>query len=435
MIAVYILLAIVILLFMILVHELGHYIAGKILKFKITEFSIGFGFPIFSKTNKKTGEKFSLRIFPLGGYCAFDGEDDDGENKSPTAFNNQKPWKRIIVLLGGVTMNFLTAIIFSWVLLSTVGYDVPQIQSFNSTTYSYVQVVEEGDDVVNEILSYTNPYQKGDVITHINGKKIDFAFGGNYVNMVNKQRVNAQEKYKGILKALTDEYLAEHPDLESVSVAEQNRLLGEFVKAELEKKEGSGLYTFEITVRHNSLHGKKSKINVVVCPVVEEYTVKNKEGVEEVKQRLNTYVGLESAEGQKSCTKPYVYNAWEGFCRCFEMAFGFAWVVLKSLWMLITFQIPITQMTGTIGTITTIATMASQSLSYLLIFIPLIAANLAIFNLLPIPSLDGAHVLFTIIEWIRGKPINRKVENMIHFVGLCVLLGFVIIIDILHFVL
>ena len=103
--------------------------------------------------------------------------------------------------------------------------------------------------------------------------------------------------------------------------------------------------------------------------------------------------------------------------------------------MLITFQIPITQMTGTVGTITTIATMASESLSYLLIFIPLIAANLAIFNLLPIPSLDGAHILFTIIEWIRGKPINRKVENMIHFVGLCVLLGFVVLIDILHFVL
>ena len=66
----YILLAIVILLFMVLVHELGHYIAGRILKFKITEFSIGFGKAIFQRTNKR-GEKISLRIFPLGGYCSF----------------------------------------------------------------------------------------------------------------------------------------------------------------------------------------------------------------------------------------------------------------------------------------------------------------------------------------------------------------------------
>ena len=407
MIAVYILLAIVILLFMILMHELGHYIAGKILKFKINEFSIGFGFPIFSKTNKKTGEKFSLRIFPLGGYCSFDGE--DGENdQSPTAFNKQKPWKRIIVLLGGVTMNFLTAIIFSWILLSTIGYDVPQIQRYSQ--------------------EYLNPYMEEDVITHINGEKIDFAFGGNYVTMVNEQRANAQKKYQ----AWIDEYYElyeEYPTQE-----ELNKYLNETTES------GNGnFYTFEMTVKRKAEEGQKVDLTIKVYPVIEfeEVTETAEDGSEVVtqKQQLYVFVGLESSEDETPCTVAYVYNAWEGFCRSFEMAFGWAWVVLKSLWMLITFQIPITQMTGTIGTITTIATMASQSLSYLLIFIPLIAANLAIFNILPIPSLDGAHIFFTIIEWIRGKPVNPKVENMIHFIGLCVLLGFVVIVDILHFVL
>lgn len=412
MIAVYILLAIVILLFMILVHELGHYIAGKILKFKINEFSIGFGPPIFSKTNKKTGEKFSLRIFPLGGYCSFDGEDGENDD-SPTAFSKQKPWKRIIVLLGGVTMNFLTAIIFSWVLLSTIGYDVPQIQRYSQ--------------------EYLNPYMEEDVITHINGEKIDFAFGGNYVTMVNEQRENAYREYQ----AWIDEYVkeanerGENPTEEELQNALDTYLAGE---------EGNeNYYTFEMTVKRKAEEGQKLDLTIKVYPVIEiqEVTENTEDGSEVVTQRqqLYVFVGLESSEGETPCTVAYVYNAWEGFCRSFEMAFGWAWVVLKSLWMLITFQIPITEMTGTIGTITTIATMASQSLSYLLIFIPLIAANLAIFNILPIPSLDGAHILFTIIEWIRGKPISPKIENMIHFVGLCVLLGFVVIVDILHFVL
>ena len=68
-------LAILILLVMITIHEFGHYVAGKILKFKIDEFSIGFGPALFKRRSKKTGELFALRLIPLGGYCAFAGED------------------------------------------------------------------------------------------------------------------------------------------------------------------------------------------------------------------------------------------------------------------------------------------------------------------------------------------------------------------------
>ena len=73
-----ILLAILILLFMITVHELGHYTSGKLLGFQINEFAIGMGPKIFRK-KLKSGEFFSIRIFPLGGFCAFEGE-DEGEN-------------------------------------------------------------------------------------------------------------------------------------------------------------------------------------------------------------------------------------------------------------------------------------------------------------------------------------------------------------------
>ncbi len=373
MIVLYILLAVVILLFMVLIHEFGHYIAGKILKFKITEFSVGFGFPLFSHTSKKTGEKFSLRVFPLGGYCSFYGEDEDGNENSPEAFNNQKPWKRIIVFVAGVTANFITAIIFSWILLCTIGYDVPQIVRFSEV--------------------YSNPYQVGDVITHIEGEKIDFAFGGNYVTMVNEQRSLAKDYYE-----------------------EQYELTGDLDSVEK--------YTFEMTVKRD---GKSEILEIVIYPVLEID--------DDEKVSISVFTGLESGTNEDACTQAYVYGFWEGLGRSFEMAFGFAWVVIKSLWQLITFQIPISEVGGTITTISTMATYASQSLSYILIFIPLIAANLAVFNILPFPALDGAHVLFTLIEWIRGKPINRKVENIIHFVGICILFAFVIIVDILHFVL
>ena len=369
----YILLAIVVLLFMVLVHELGHYIAGKILKFKITEFSIGFGKAIFSHTSKKTGEKFSFRIFPLGGYCSFYGEDDDGKGDEQS-FNNQKPWKRIIVFFAGVTMNFITAIIFSWILLCTVGYDVPQIVNFS-------QEINVG------------VFKKGDVITHIDGRKIDFAFGENFVDLINEQKSEAKSFYE------SEDYIA-----------------------------GQEYPPFSMTVERN---GEVKELMVEVLPY--EKTITNDDGTTSTE---TVYVmGLESDIVGAPCTTAYKYGFFDGLGRAFPMAFGFAWVVLKSLWLLITFQIPITEMGGTITTIATMAEYTQLNPANLLIFIPLISANLAVFNILPFPALDGAHVLFTTIEWIRRKPIDRKVENTIHFVGLCVLFAFVIIVDILHFVL
>lgn len=380
----YVLLAIVVLLFMVMIHELGHYIAGKILKFKIDEFSIGFGKAIFSRTSKKTGEKFSLRIFPLGGYCSFYGEEDDGKAISADVvevkdkpFNEQKPWKRIIVFLAGVTMNFLTAILFSWILLCSVGYDVPQIVDYSTT----VNVNESGESI----------FQKNDVITHINGKKIDFAFGVNFVDAVNNVKSSAKEFYE-----------RETYDFDT-----------------------DGYYTFSMTVRRDG-----ERVELPSVKVVQEIVPPQEEGGEETYRYL---IGLEN--DNKVCTTAYRYGFFEGLGRSFSMAFGFAWVVLKSLWMLITFQIPITEMGGTVTTIATMAEYTKVNPANLLIFIPLISANLAVFNLLPFPALDGAHVLFTVIEWIRKKPIDRKVENTIHFVGICVLFAFVVLVDILHFLL
>lgn len=65
----------------------------------------------------------------------------------------------------------------------------------------------------------------------------------------------------------------------------------------------------------------------------------------------------------------------------------------------------------------------------------LISVNLAVFNLLPIPALDGSRILFTLIEWIAGKPVvSRKVEGLIHFVGMLLLFGFVILVDVLRYI-
>lgn len=131
-------------------------------------------------------------------------------------------------------------------------------------------------------------------------------------------------------------------------------------------------------------------------------------------------------------TTPYQHTFIEGLARCVPLAAGFAWQVLVFFGDLFTGGIGLDQIGGPFTTISTIAEYSQMNIANLFVFLPFIAANLAIFNILPIPALDGSRMVFTTIEWIRGKPINRKVEGYIHFAGLIILFALVIFIDIYH---
>ena len=395
MIVLYIILAIVVLLFMVLVHEFGHYIVGRMLNFKITEFSVGFGKALISRKNKR-GELISLRLFPLGGYCAFAGE-DDGETKDKDSFVNQKPWKRILVFLAGVTFNFAFAVIMSLILLCTIGYDIPQFVEYatlNSTTIEHIV-----DDSITTNVPQGQGLQAGDVIISIDGKKIDFAYGSNYNDLVNAM-VSDLDKYMDTAR-------------ESENFDEKTAFLAFPTTSAIVQRDGE--YT-EVQLGFSQVLVEKYDGNK---PILDN------EGNIVTEYRYYWTVNVQA----------YVHTFSEALQRAVPFAFGLAWIVLKSLFLLLTFQLPLSSIGGPVTTIATIASFTQTSLSNLLLLIPLISANLAVFNILPIPALDGAHVLFTTIEAIRKKPIKREKENLIHAIGLIVLFGFVILVDILHFLL
>ncbi len=411
----YILLAIVILLFMVLIHELGHYTAAKILGFTVDEFSVGFGPKLFGR-RRKNGELFSLRALPLGGYCAFMGENDDEETeesdngKAPidirsvgnadanaveperiskdedllsfvmrnkpdedaavrkTAevlqddpprfdkhgnpalpFNKQKPWKRIIVLLGGVTFNFISAIIFSLIYIWSVGFAAPQIVD--------VYTDAEGN-------KYSD-FQKGDVILAVNGTDI-----------------SVMDSYSDLTKGIKE---------------------GQTVKFKVDR--GGKIVTVSATRRKIETTDEDGK--------------------------PTSYVGF----GMVTGTSFIGATAGNAFKYCVPYTFKLSWSILGSFGQMITGKVPITSVTGPIGSVKLMADISIANWRNILILLPLLASNLAMFNLLPFPALDGAQVIFTVIEWIRKKPIKRKIQSMINAIGLITLLLFVLIVDILSFAL
>ena len=408
-----ILLAILILLAMVSIHEFGHYVAGKILNFKITEFSIGFGPAIFKKRSKKSGELFAVRIVPLGGYCAFDGEDYDEddpraepqsdraenaenepftdfvsldeEEKEPTVsalneevqaaerskpaeeeypepkgerFNDQAPWKRIIVLAAGAVMNYLLALVL--LLIMCFSYGVPMC---------IVIPADYNGEQLTPIEWEAEELSAADILVSIDGRSIGM--------------------YTDCMDAL------------------KGKLAGESVPVEIYRLTKEGW-----------------KPKTVTLTLLADGAFANSADIDGLKAAMGFQIGTQSVKTTFGRTVGGAF-AYSG-----EMATS----VLRTLGELITgaFGDKTADVVGgpvsTIGQTAQVAISSPFSFLYMASFI---GVNLAVFNLLPVPALDGCKIIFCIIEWIRKKPINRKVEAIINFAGIVFLLGFAILIDLL----
>ena len=444
-----ILLAVVILLAMVTIHEFGHYLAGKLLGFKINEFSVGFGPALFKKRSKKTGELFAVRIVPLGGYCAFDGEDEEetpkerlenaatGENSSENSaenpfeeltaskeetetpsepkivtadaaerteraetpenaekteiaakekkdeypepkgarFNDQPPWKRIIVLVAGATMNYLLALTLLVLMFACLGRPVFKVTKFapdeEFPSQTATQVYESG-------------LQTGDVILEIDGKKMYMAT--DYLDYLDGK------KQGDVVKILVLR------DGKETTVE-----LPLVVDATVKNMSDNGAIFFSLGIAYR-----------------EEVTLED--GSKELKMLNGGMIETATVRG----------GFFETIGDSFMYSFKIGGVVLRSLGELLTGKLGLSAMGGPITTISVTAEAASSSLMSFLNISAFIGVNLAVFNLLPVPALDGCKVIFCLIEWIRKKPVNRKVEAIIHFVGIIALFGFAILVDLLQ---
>lgn len=158
--AFYILIAIVILGFIVTIHELGHFIVGRLCGIGVLEFSVGFGPKIFGFRRKETD--YSLRAIPLGGYCKFVGDEEEGAT-APNSMNNAPVWKRMLTVFAGPAMNFILAFVFCVILLA--GFYVAE----------YLPVVSY---IEPDLPAASCGLETGDVITAINGVEIAYSQEG-----------------------------------------------------------------------------------------------------------------------------------------------------------------------------------------------------------------------------------------------------------------
>ena len=342
---VYILAAILVFGVLIAVHELGHFMAAKACGVRVNEFSIGMGPALWKKQKGET--QYSLRLFPVGGFCAMEGEEEDSDD--PTALNNQGFWAKLLIFAAGAAMNFIAGLLIILVLYADA-------QAF------YVPVVAGFADGCP--LESADGLQEGDRLLRIDGEKV-------YV-------YSAISLLMGLNK--TGAF-----DLQ----IERN---GEV-----------------ITLRNFTMERR-------------EYTDQNGKAY----TGYGLYFGAEEATlGRK------LSYSWNN-------AMDFARLVRLSLQMLVTGQAGVKDLSGPVGIVSTMTQVGEQAattraavenIAYLA---ALIAVNLAVMNLLPLPALDGGKIFFLVINAVSmqlfKKQIPAKYENYIHFAGLILLLALMAVI-------
>ena len=137
-------LAILLFCIMIFPHELGHFIAARRVGVKVNEFAFGMGPAIWKKQGPET--LYSIRLFPVGGFCAMEGEDED--SNEPRAFGNKKPWQKIVVLAAGSFMNIICAVVIMSLVIGIMGFTTTVVGQVTEDLPAKAAGIMEGDKLL-----------------------------------------------------------------------------------------------------------------------------------------------------------------------------------------------------------------------------------------------------------------------------------------------
>lgn len=366
---------IAIFMLLISVHEFGHFIMAKFMGIKVEEFSIGMGPGIFKKRGQET--LYSLRLIPIGGYCRF--ADEDGNN--PDALSKQKKYKRFLVLISGALLNIVLGYLI-FVLMTAV---MPKADGETNTIS--VPVV---DSVIENSYIAEAGLMPGDRITEIDGHKIRF--------------------YQDISLYTSD---FNENTLSEITVKRGDEVLS---------------FSFKPSVSETTYNYQEDYVEVETLINGNLTSQKYDYSVVTTEEEIESLIG--TSQTQKRLIIGFVpKREVVGFDNIFTYSFHYTGfvvrLVFKSLGDILTGAVGFEAVSGPVaivGEVNNAVNTGVFSFVNVLYLAAIITINLGIFNLLPIPALDGGRLVFLLIELLRGKPISVQKEEAIHTIGLVILL-------------
>lgn len=417
------------------IHEFGHFWVARILGIKIIRFAIGFGKPIWTyKSSDKDQTEYVLAAIPMGGYVKMldEREGDVKEEEKHRAFNTQPVWKRFLVVLAGPMFNFFFAIA-AFATIQMVGVESvrPFVGEIKQGSVAEQAKFENKDLItaINDVktdsmrqvrLTLLNEYLKDPKLQiHVETatgnkatRELDLsnvlllADEGDYFS---KSGINFwQPPHSTIINSVLPDKPASNAGLQADDVilkvdgkaVDTTRFFSDYINANAGNQ-------IELTVLRNS-----TEKTLVMTPEIAEI---------DGKQRAIIGVGLARKFDEKAVKElffiheaPFVEALKHGVIETWDMSI----MTLKVMGRLITGEASLKNISGPI----TIADYAGKSalvgFSAFLTLLAIVSLSLGVLNLLPIPMLDGGHLMYYVIEIIKGSPVSERVEAIGMRVGM-----------------
>lgn len=434
---------------LIALHEWGHYIVARLCGVKVLTYSIGFGPKIAGWTSKRSGIDYRISALPLGGYVKMldEREGEVAAHEQHLAFNRQHPLKKIAVVAAGPLMNFIIAIALFWVLFMTpseqlatnigqvlpdtpaamaklptgdkiVAIDGHEVQTWEGINYRLAGRMGESTNISITLQSLAAESNEGARTTYqapvanfmqgaAQGKDALSSFGV----------LPWQPTIEPIIGGLSADGAA---SLQGLQVGDQitainGTPINDWISATRIIRDSP-----EVLLNFTVMRDGKS-LQLQIMPQGKKDNLGNRFG------QIGAMVAQSDIVIPDAYKNTVVYGPGESLMKSFEKTEQLAVMTVSSMGKMLSGMIGLENLSGPI----TIAKVAKQSFDIswemVLSTAALISLSLAVLNLLPIPVLDGGHIVYYVIELIRGKPLPEGVQVAGLNIGLLLLAGFMVL--------
>ena len=432
---------IVVFAIVVIVHEFGHFWVARRMGVRVLRFSIGFGSILWRKVDKY-GTEYVLAAIPLGGYVKMlDGREQTlSEDEKPYAFDLKPVSKRFAIVLAGPVFNFLFAILaYAVILMVGVQKVAPVIADVLENSPAATAGIKIGDEIIAVDQQTTNDWQSvyfailqrtgeaGTVNLQVRqfpqGPARDYELPLQALHKPQGQQADPLSDL-GItlglpfIPAIIEEVAPGQP-------ADTAGLKSGDEVTALNGKPIKNWYDLVDHIRNNSnepvtltINRAGETLNVLVTPKLEE--------IDGVKAGM---IGIKIKQPEWPPEFMHIQREWP--LAALDKGLVYTWdlsaLTFDIMGKMITGKVALENLTGPISIARGAQESAVSGWLQFVSFLILLSVNLGVINLLPIPMLDGGHLLYYVIEWIRGKPVSEATQRIGFFIGLLVIISLMLV--------